>query len=59
MFRLLSRLLRDSRPRILLLADKRDWVFGYVANEINNLVKDKYHIDIRYVGESPKIRSKD
>lgn len=55
---LFAKIFKPKLPRILMLADKRGWVFDYVAGEIKYLLKDIYNIDIVYVRNKPNIKAK-
>jgi glycosyltransferase involved in cell wall biosynthesis len=48
---------KGSKPRILLLADKRGWAYDYCAREIARLLRHEFQFDIRYIWESPPIET--
>lgn len=43
---------RFRKPRILLLADKRDWAYDYSAQAIQRLLADRFDFSIHYVAEN-------
>ena len=53
------RVMHDERPRILLLADKRNWAFDHCARAIVSELRQHYDFTIRYVHEKPRINAAD
>lgn len=49
--------IRDQRPRILLLADKRNWAFDHSARAIVGELSSHFDFEIRYVQEQPEINA--
>lgn len=41
------------KPKILLLADKRDWAYDYAANAIREILNGEFEFQISYVAENP------
>lgn len=57
-FWLASTLDQHDRPRILMLADKRNWAFDHSARQIRHYLEKDFMFDIRYVHEKPKLSPK-
>lgn len=55
----ISRNGEHSKKRICLLCDRPNWAYHYRAVELVNQLSDEFCFDIKYVVDSPRIRSKD
>ena len=45
----------DKKPTILLLVDKPNWAFDFIAKSIVKWLKDEYNFIIEYVAEKPEL----
>ncbi len=43
------------RPRVLLLADVRNWAFDFVARSMKSCLSQRYKIEVVYTEDSPKV----
>lgn len=43
----------SRRPRILVLADRRNWAYDHSAQHIKNILSERYEFSIQYVEENP------
>jgi glycosyltransferase involved in cell wall biosynthesis len=48
----------SAKPRILLLADKRDWAYDFAAQSIRSMLSDEFDFQISYVAENPVAEAK-
>jgi len=48
----------QSKPRILLLADKRGWAFDHCAKNIAKQLSEEFEFEIRYVKDRPSLKAK-
>lgn len=49
------RITPSHKPRIILLADKRNWAFDFTARSVSRCLGHRFDISIRYVQEEPRL----
>ena len=49
----------SSRPRVVFLADKRNWAFDFVARSVAARLSGRYNISIKFSNEDPDLAPED